>query len=129
MNDCWRERIGEAGLVHLRRFRLWLLARAILCLLGFIAIVVLGLRPSSSGAGEWWAVGFTCFVATITSVFATRHSRWIEKDVAGRLSLGERGSWAIDLRSPAAFDESIHKSRAKALKRDQKRTSPPWWTP
>lgn len=129
----WLERLGPEGRSRLKQLRRWRRITAWLALVAGGGVFVISfLYPAFGDRLGLFHVSYLCVSMALmisAASVAIRHSRWIEKDVAGRLSLGRRGSWFIDLRSPEGFDESIRRLQAKVLKKDQKRTAPPWSTP
>jgi hypothetical protein len=118
MDSEWRDRLGSEALHHLHRFRLWMRVTGGVGVLGFGGVVFSAAWAAApTGLGLWIWISL-CATLLVLGFVATRHSRWIERDVANRLALGTRGSWAINLRSPARFDESVRKLRISAMKRE-----------
>lgn len=127
-DDEWLDRIGPDGLTHLKRYWWWNRASGVVGLLGMAAVLLLAYDDSlPDDTPEMWAWAVTCLCLAVCGLFGTRHACRVAKDAARRRDLT---SWVrIDLRTPATFDESIRRLRAKALRERRRDTAPPWWTP
>lgn len=124
-NQQWLERLDAERFEHFRHYRsfMTIAIRVVFVGLGALLLVFI-LRPRGPGSdvGPWiravWIICAVTFGAFSSFVFLSlRQALFVTTEVVRRYGLNRGFRWSIELRTPAGFDRSILRARARGLPR------------